>query len=303
MRRLILLLSALLLLAAPAALAQSAFPEKIALPDGFAPEGIAIAGGKRSTLAPFHNRRDLCGDLRTGAGGPRAGRHGPEHARRDRVRVRHWHGCGSRARIRHARVYNARTGELLSELPARERRPGTFINDVVVTKEAAFFTDSQRPVLYRVALSKNGAPGAVPTIPLRGEYQHVAGQFNLNGIVATTNGKTLIAVQSSARKLFPINPYDRRGEDDRHRQRTTSRTATASSCRGRRSTSSRTGQQDRGLPAGLRPDEGQLVRAITDRDFDVPTTIDRAGERLYVVNARFGTTTPEDQSYHVVRVR
>ena len=44
-----------------------------------------------------------------------------------------------------------------------------------------------------------------------------------------------------------------------------------------------------------------FVEAITDADFDVPTTIDRAGERLYVVNARFGTTTPTDQSYHVVK--
>lgn len=44
-----------------------------------------------------------------------------------------------------------------------------------------------------------------------------------------------------------------------------------------------------------------FVRAITDADFDVPTTIDRSGERLYVVNARFGTATPADQSYHVVK--
>ena len=32
------------------------------------------------------------------------------------------------------------------------------------------------------------------------------GQFNLNGIVATPNGKTLIAVQSVAKKLFAIDP-------------------------------------------------------------------------------------------------
>jgi hypothetical protein len=44
-----------------------------------------------------------------------------------------------------------------------------------------------------------------------------------------------------------------------------------------------------------------FVGPITDPDFDVPTTIDRAGDRLYVVNARFGTATPEDQSYDVVK--
>ena len=43
------------------------------------------------------------------------------------------------------------------------------------------------------------------------------------------------------------------------------------------------------------------MREITDGDFDVPTTIDRAGERLYVVNARFGSTAPPPLSYHVVK--
>ena len=37
-----------------------------------------------------------------------------------------------------------------------------------------------------------------------------------------------------------------------------------------------------------------FVRAITDTDFDIPTTIDRAGERLYVVNARFSTPPTAD---------
>ena len=60
-------------------------------------------------------------------------------------------------------------------------------------------------MLYRVAISSSGAPGAVTTIPLTGEYAHVAGQFNLNGIVATQNGKTLIAVQSVSKKLSRID--------------------------------------------------------------------------------------------------
>jgi hypothetical protein len=46
-----------------------------------------------------------------------------------------------------------------------------------------------------------------------------------------------------------------------------------------------------------------FLRAITDPgNLDVPTTVDRAGSRLYVVNARFGTTTPTDQAYHIVRL-
>ena len=43
MRRILLTL-VLLALAAPVALAQATFPETIALPNGFAPEGIEIKG-------------------------------------------------------------------------------------------------------------------------------------------------------------------------------------------------------------------------------------------------------------------
>jgi hypothetical protein len=43
-------------------------------------------------------------------------------------------------------------------------------------------------------------------------------------------------------------------------------------------------------------DSGTITSTITDPDFDVPTTIDEFGHRLYAVNARFTTpptpTTP-----------
>ena len=55
MRRLILLLSALLLLGSSAAVAQSAFPSKIALPNGFAPEGIEI--GREHVLHRLRRER------------------------------------------------------------------------------------------------------------------------------------------------------------------------------------------------------------------------------------------------------
>ena len=98
-----------------------------------------------------------------------------------------------------------KTGALIREYQLTPR-PATFINDVVVTKKAAYFTDSQQPVISRIAIGKHGAPGELTTIPLTGDYQHVAGQFNLNGIVATANGKALIAVQTAAKKLFLIDP-------------------------------------------------------------------------------------------------
>jgi hypothetical protein len=48
---------------------------------------------------------------------------------------------------------------------------------------------------------------------------------------------------------------------------------------------------------------GAVTRAITDADFDAPTTVDRLGSRLCAINARFGTTPGPDTPYAVVPVR
>jgi hypothetical protein len=301
MRKLVVGLIASASLAASAALAQSAYPEKISLPSGFAPEGIEIALGNTFYVGSVQTGAIYVGNLRTGAGrtlvegATTPNTRGATGIEYDRGRL--WvAGAGHGT----ARVYEARTGTLLREYQLATP-PGTFINDVVVTKKAAFFTDSQRPVLYRVALSKSGEPGALSTIPLTGDYQHVPGQFNLNGIVATSSGKTLIAVQSFAKKLFLIDPstgatetidigtYDLVNGDGLLLH---GRTLYVVQNRSNKVAVFR-------LSSDLT--KATFARVITDADFDVPTTIDRAGERLYVVNARFGTTTPTDQSYHVVK--
>ncbi|MDX6410962.1 MAG: hypothetical protein QOE91_478 [Gaiellaceae bacterium] len=301
MRKLIAALVALASLAVPIALAGSNYPEKIALPNGFAPEGIEIALGNTFWVGSVQTGAIYTGNLRTGVGrilvpgATATGTRGATGIEYDHGRL--WvAGAGYGT----ARIYNAKAGTLVKEYQLATP-PGTFINDVVVTKKAAFFTDSQRPVLYRIAVSKNGAPGALTTIPLTGDYQHVAGQFNLNGIVATENGKTLIAVQTVAKKLFLIDPstgatktidvgtYDLANGDGLLLQGKTLYVVQNAS--------------NKVAVFRLSTDlaKASLVRTITDADFDVPTTIDRAGERIYVVNARFGTATPTDQSYHVVK--
>jgi sugar lactone lactonase YvrE len=308
MRKLIVTFAALASLAVPVALAQSVYPEKIALPDRFAPEGIEIAHGNTFYVGSVQTGAIRTGNLRTGTTAPLVpgaaapGTRGATGIEYDRGRL--WvAGAGFGT----ARVYDAETGALLREyqlaIPAAPppAPSGTFINDVVVTKEAAYFTDSQRPVLYRIALSKNGAPGDLTTIELGPEYVHVPGQFNLNGIVATPSGKMLIAVQSFSRKLLLIDPstgaattidigtYDLVNGDGLLLQGKTLYVVQ--------------NRSNKVAVFELSDDltKATFVRAIEDDDFDVPTTIDRAGERLYVVNARFNRTTPTDQSYHVVK--
>ena len=297
MRRILLTL-ALLALAAPVAMAKETLPKTIALPDGFAPEGIEIKG-HTAYVGSVGSGAVWIADLRTGAGRPLvAGAPGTRAAtglELDRGLL--W---VSGASFGNARVYNPRTGALVQEIQLATGTGLTFINDAVATHHGVYFTDSRRPVIYRATLGQSGAQ--VTTIPLSGDYQHVAGQFNLNGIVATPNGKTLIAVQTVAKRLFTIDPttgatkaIDLGGYDLTNGDGLLLRGRTLYVVQNR---------DNKVAVFALSHDltKATLLHTITDPNLDVPTTIDNWGRRLYVVNARFGTTTPTDQSYQIVRL-
>jgi len=300
MRRLILL-AALAVLVVPSALAKSSYPPTIQLPNGFSPEGIAIGKGNTFYVGSIPTGAVYKGSLRTGKGailvpGVSGGSRGATGLEYDRGRL--WvSGAGTGK----AFVYSERTGALLREY-AFASAP-TFINDVVVTGMGAYFTDSQKPVLYRVAVSANGRPGAASTINLTGDYSHVAGQFNLNGIDATASGKWLLAVQSSTGKLFRIDPatgvtklVDLGGRVLTNGDGILLHGRTLYVVQNRLNTISVFR-----LSADLT--QGSFVRAITDSDFDVPTTIGLFGDWLYAVNARFGTAPTPTTTFAVVQVK
>jgi sugar lactone lactonase YvrE len=81
----------------------------------------------------------------------------------------------------------------------------SFVNDVALTPNGdAFFTDSQLPVIYRV-FTKDNALLAERWLELAGSPIVYTQGFNLNGIAASKDGKTLITVQSNTGKLFKID--------------------------------------------------------------------------------------------------
>jgi sugar lactone lactonase YvrE len=299
MRRILLLLAVGLAVAAPAALAKP-FPETVPLPNGWLPEGIAIKGntfyaGSRANGAIYR------GDLRTGAGSVFI--QGAAGRAATGLKVAHGLLFVSGAGTGKSFVYDLKTGALVREYQLATGAGATFINDVVVTNDAAYFTDSNRPVIYKVSLGKKHEPAATAaTISLTGDYQHVAG-FNLNGIDATPNGKTLVAVQTATGKLFTID---------------TTTGATALIDTGSVTFTNGDGillqgktlyvvqnSNNRIAVVKLSPDlsHGTLQRYITDSDFDVPTTIARHGNSLYAVNARFTTPPTPSTTYTVVKVR
>lgn len=304
MRRVAIVISSLvlgMLAAIPASAAP--FPSEIPLPNGFQPEGIAIGRGDTFYVGSISTGAIYSGSLRTGTGDilvpPREGRAaiGLDVDHRNRLFVAGG-GTGD------AYVYDGATGEELAAYDFADG--GTFVNDVVVTGDSAWFTDSFRPVLYRVPIAPNGTLGDqsdVETVPVTGDFDFVDGAFNLNGIDATPNAKHLVVVQSVTGLLFHVDPDT--GE------------ATEIALADGESVVAGDGillegkqlyvvQNQLNLVArvDLAPDlaSGEVVGRTTDLAFDVPTTVDRFGNGLYLVNARFGIAEPENADFSIVRI-
>jgi sugar lactone lactonase YvrE len=275
------------------------FPAVIQLPTGFQPEGIEIGNGTTFYVGSVATGAIYRGDLRTGKGAILV----PGTAGRNATGIEYDHKrlFVAGASTGGAYVYDARTGALLKTY--QFATAPTFINDVVVTRGAAYFTDSSKPVLYKVPLGGDGSLGAAQTIPLTGDYVHVAG-FNLNGIDATRNGKALVAVQSANGRLYRIDP-------------TTGVAKTITLANGE-SVPNGDGilldgkklyvvQNQNNAIAVIRLSpgltSGTVQKRIMDPNFRVPTTIDDLGHRLYAVNARFGEANPTSLAYQVVQVR
>ena len=208
----------------------------------------------------------------------------------------------SGARFGNALVYDAKTGVLVQELQLATGTAATFINDAVATQRGVYFTDSQRPVLYKVERTGHHV-GQVTTIPLGGDYHHVAGavqsERHRRDAERQDADRRADASPRSSSRSTPRRASRRRSTS----AATTSRTATGCSCKGL--TLYVVQNRDNKVAVfELSHDltKATFLRTITDPDLDVPTTIDQSGHRLYVVNARFGTTTPTDQAYQIVRL-
>lgn len=101
-------------------------------------------------------------------------------------------------------VYDASSGALLAKLSGGSSP--TFINDIAVDKDGhAYITDSMSPVIYRVVPDGTGGYTLERWLELAGTPIQYRMGFNLNGIVASSNGKFLYTVQSNTGLLFRID--------------------------------------------------------------------------------------------------
>lgn len=286
--------------AAPAGTGGGQVEDLIDLPDGFQPEGIAI---DQRGIAYFGSLTDgdiYAADLRTGSGaiiseGPGTPSVGLKVDRLGRLFVAGGPSGG-------IRVIDSTSGDVLATYQLST--DPAFINDVVLTREGAWFTNSQAAELYLVPIGPSGElPDAdeVVTLDLTGEWTQQAG-FNVNGIAETTDKKALLVIQSATGTLFRVDPAT--GE------------ATAVDLGG---VSLQFGdgllavgrtlyvvQNRLNQVAVIRLDSsgisGTLVDTLTSEDFDVPTTVAAYGSDLFLPNARFGSQPVFGTDDDVVRI-
>jgi len=262
---------------------------------GWLPEGIATVGH----TAYLGSRADgdlLRLDLRTGeyevfSQGPGT----PAVGLKARDGLLYVAGGGSGT----GRVVDQATGETLTTLSFTGATPPSFVNDVVLTDDAAWFTDSLKPQLYRVSL----ADWSVTTLPLSGDWVQNTGN-NANGISTTPDGPdgpALLVINSSNGTLYRVDPAT--GEATAVDTAGTVLTNGDGLLRQGRTLYVVQNRLNKVAMLRLSPDgtSATLQRAITSDYFDVPTTVARWGQRLYLPNAKFGIQPPA-MDFEVVRV-
>ena len=191
-------------------------------------------------------------------------------------------------------IYNTKTKQLIASF-ANNASP-TFVNDVAITRDgAAYFTDSLSPFLYKVAADKSGKFSFERWLDFTGTPLVYQTGFNVNGIVATRNGKYLIVVQSNTGKLFRITVATKKViEIDLG-------AATVTNGDGLllRGTALYVARNSLGLIAKVRLSgnytKGRVVSETTDPSFAFPTTIAEARGRLLVVNSQFDKRPSQTQ--------
>ncbi len=181
----------------------------------------------------------------------------------------------------------------------------SFINDVTLTGDGAWFTNSQAGELYFVPVNRHGDPGDARTLALKGPAGELGQGFNLNGIAAVRDGDTLIVAHTVRGALYTVDP-------DTGSSAPITLTDHAGATLGvpnvdgiivRGDTlwavQNVSNQVSRiRLGRGLSASEVQSV--ITSPHFDVPTTAALFGGTLALVNSKF--TNPAATTFEAVLV-
>nr|CAH18547.1 hypothetical protein [Streptoalloteichus tenebrarius] len=277
-----------------------AYPSSFSLPAGFRPEGIAIDSDGYAYFGSMGTGAIYKANLATGTGRTlRQGSGSPAIGLKVDSRGRLFVAGGGGGDLK---VIDSRTGNLLATY--RLATGASFVNDVVLTPDAVWLTDSTQPVLYQLPLGRDGelpAPSAVVRLRLSGDIVYREGT-NANGIATTPDGKALLVIQWNTGILFRVDPasgvakaVDLHGEQLPRGDGLLREGDTLYVVQNRLNTVAVLSLDHSGHSA-------TLTKRVTDPRFDVPTTVASFRDRLYLPNARFNTTPTPTTPYNVISI-
>ena len=269
------------------------FPGVIVLPGATSAEGVAIGSGTTFYAGDLLTGDIFRGDLRSGTVERFIKAPAGRMALGLKADVRHGLLFVAGGFTGQAYVYDLETGASLASFQL-----GAMINDVVVTNDSAWFTDSLLPRLYQLPI----VGGSVRTLVVTGPAGTITGFPNLNGIAATANGHHLVVAHSQLGTLFTVDPVTGASS--------LVTGVAVPTVDGILLDGGRLYANEIGLnqiaQINLSPDlsSGFVEAAITSPDFEVPTTTAAFGDRLVTVNAKYDTGFPPTATtFEVITVR
>jgi sugar lactone lactonase YvrE len=186
----------------------------------------------------------------------------------------------------------------------------SFTNELIVTPEAIWVTDSFAPVLYKLPFGERGdlpSEDDVVRLPLGGDLVYQQGEtfaecFNSNGIARTPDRTAILIVQTNTGKLFRIDPatghatlVDLGGEDVMWGDGLVLEDRTLYVVQNLANSVSVIELDAAGTA-------GKIVGRRTDPRFDTPTAMARFGDRFYLSNARFTTPDAETAEFRIITI-
>jgi WD40 repeat protein len=281
------------LLSSPSFAHERGYPDIIPVPNGFQPEGVAVGRGHKAYVGSMLNGAIYQTDLLSGEGNilieGQPGKMAVGLAYDKRSKYLYVAG-GLNGTIS---VYDVRHGTLIAEF--KTGIDGGLINDGIVTKRAAYFTDSFQSVLYKISLAKDGHirdTSQIETMTLSGDLQYAAGQINANGIVASEDGLRLFIVSSNTGSLYQVDPstgvsieVSLQGGDLLNGDGMVLNGKTLYVVQNTNNQVAVVNLSEDGF-------SGTITNIITNPNYRIPTTAAIFGDGLYVINARFDVAPP-----------
>lgn len=272
----------------------------IVLPGATSAEGIAAGRGSTFYAGDYLGGDIYRGDIRRGTAAPFIDAPQGRQALGMKADVHHDLLFVAGGSTGQAYVYDTKAGTTVASYQFGAQG-SSMINDVALTRDGAWFTDSLQAKLYFVPIDQQGVPGSFRTLEVSGPAADTSGRFNLNGIQATPDGRTLIVAHSGKGTLYTVDP--------------TSGTSKAIAgvsvpnvdgilLHGRTLWAVQNSNQVTRIKLDGHLTSGAAQKTIKSDKFQTPSTAARFGDTLAVVNAKFDTGFPPTaDQYEVVLVK